>query len=178
LVVGLLAGAGVVAAAVAVLVDPAQALVEPARLRTGATNAVDLLDVVHVTIWPAVAAVGGLVAVFAGLAGVVGGRHWAEAGRRYEREGASASPAAGSPASGSRASGSRAVVTGPVDPLDAWQALTGGDDPTEDAVVGLEEEPSPGAVQPPGTIMEPEQKRVDERAARGEESHGRVAGSI
>jgi uncharacterized membrane protein (TIGR02234 family) len=71
--------------------------------------------------WPAVALVAGLVAVAAGLLVTLRGRRWPGMGRRYERTGGSAAPAA---------------TARPQTPEDrhqaAWKALDRGEDPTED----------------------------------------------
>jgi uncharacterized membrane protein (TIGR02234 family) len=70
--------------------------------------------------WPAVVVAAGLVAVLAGLLVAVRGRHWPGMGRRYERTGGGAAPAA---------------AARPQTPEDrhqaAWKALDRGEDPTE-----------------------------------------------
>jgi uncharacterized membrane protein (TIGR02234 family) len=187
--VGLAAGLGICVTASAVLTDPGAALVEPARLRTGATNAGDLLGAVHLTSWPAVAIVGGLVAVLASVAGLVLGRRWPDAGRRYERTSGPSTTAAtvGAPEPEPRAATVGSAVQRPVvDPIDAWQALSGGVDPTDDGRDalggGAQREASADAPRPPGTIMGDGYPRADGRAASpartaGKESDGRVAGS-
>lgn len=144
LVVGLLAGAGIAGAAVAVLVSPAETLLEPARLRTGASNALDALVGVEATFWPVVAVVGGLVSAVGSGVGLGVARSWPEAGRRYER----------APEIASGASAETPGSSGPVDPLDAWQALTHGSDPTLGGDARAAQEPAAGDAGPPGTIME------------------------
>ena len=73
--------------------------------------------------WPAVVVVAGVVAVIAGLLAAVRGRRWPGMGRRYERSGDPAAPAA------------RAAAR-PQTPEDrhqaAWKALDRGEDPTAD----------------------------------------------
>jgi uncharacterized membrane protein (TIGR02234 family) len=103
-----LAGAGAVACAVAVLADPV-AVVRPSR--TGLVTTVAGLHDVQVTGWPWLAVAAGLALVAAGVVTLVAGRRWAAANRRFEPEGTTASRPENAP--------------------EVWDALSRGEDPTE-----------------------------------------------
>ena len=119
----ILAGAGIAGSAVRVLGDPASALAEEARLRTGTTDAAQRLGLVDVTGWPWVAVAAGVLIVALGVLGCLTHRAWNTAGRRYERETTAASPG-GPVAAAGGTSGTQP------DALDTWQALSRGEDPT------------------------------------------------
>jgi uncharacterized membrane protein (TIGR02234 family) len=74
--------------------------------------------------WPVLAIVAGVLGVLTGLLVVLRGRTWPAMGRRYERPGAAAAPAARRPATPE----DRATA--------AWRALDRGEDPTEETAEG------------------------------------------
>jgi uncharacterized membrane protein (TIGR02234 family) len=88
----------------------------PGLGRAGGRVTVDLT-----TAWPLLAVLAGLLAIGAGLLAVVRGRTWPAMGRRYERTGAPAVPAA-----------TRRPETDEDRAQAAWKALDRGDDPTRD----------------------------------------------
>jgi len=71
--------------------------------------------------WPVLALVAALLGIAAGLLAVLRGRTWPAMGRRYERAGAAAAPAA-----------ARRPQTDEDRAQAAWKALDRGDDPTAD----------------------------------------------
>jgi uncharacterized membrane protein (TIGR02234 family) len=86
---------------------------------------------VSVTIWPWVAAIGGVLILAAGLLTLIGGRSWSGPIRRYER-----TAPGDHPASRQRPA---AAASGPGDetpdetPAGTWDALSRGEDPTSAA---------------------------------------------
>jgi uncharacterized membrane protein (TIGR02234 family) len=121
LVAGAAAGAGLIGSALRVRAEPSGALAEQARARTGTTGASNTLASQDVSGWPWVVVVAGAFVVVACVAGWLSRQAWGVAGRRYERD-----PAAAGGPSEVRTGGD----AGRVDTLDAWQALSQGDDPT------------------------------------------------
>ncbi len=109
-----LVGVGAVAAAVAVLADPHELFERVVAERTGigGTGALDLVESAAATVWPVLAIVAGLAAAALGVGVIVGSRHWPASGRRYER-----------------GTGAAAAATG--DPIEAWDSISRGDDPTD-----------------------------------------------
>lgn len=108
LAVAALAGAGVLAGALAVVADRAGAGRAAAADAAGVT---DLTAPVTLTAWPWATAAAGALAILVALAATVAARRWPEASRRHERD-------AGEPA----AEDDR--------PAADWDALTRGEDPT------------------------------------------------
>jgi uncharacterized membrane protein (TIGR02234 family) len=102
-----LAGAGAVACAVAVLAGPAAAIRMP---RSGLVTSVADLHDVRVTGWPWLAVAAGLALVAAGGLTLVAGRRWAAASRRFDADGA--------------------TPPRPDDAPEVWDALSRGEDPT------------------------------------------------
>jgi uncharacterized membrane protein (TIGR02234 family) len=108
------AGLGVVVAAAAVARDPAGAAASVVLRSTGGTGVA--ASSVQVTAWPWVACVAGICVAGLGLAVLLLGPRW-ETGRRFE----SAPADARAPTGHARPDG---------DPAAAWDALSGGADPT------------------------------------------------
>ncbi|MGC9540247.1 TIGR02234 family membrane protein [Streptomyces sp. UG1] len=109
-----LSGAGTVAAALLGASDSA-ALDEQAAKASGDTAAT--VDAVTHTAWPYVAAVAGVLILFAGLLALRYGRLWPGMSGRYERGGAPRPRR-------------RAQPTDPERPEELWKALDRGEDPT------------------------------------------------
>lgn len=112
-----LLGACVAIAAGLVLADPADAARAQAARQTGIAG--DAVDVVAApTAWPVVALVLGVTLVLAGIGVAATVRRWPRATSRFERSRAAA-----------------AERGGPVapDPIEEWDALSGGEDPTRPA---------------------------------------------
>ena len=105
-----LAGAGALACAVAVLADPASAI-RPAR--SGLVTTVTGVHDVRVTGWPWLAVAAGLALIGAGVLTLVAGRRWAAANRRFDPI-----DTAG------------ATVSRPEHAPEVWDALSRGEDPT------------------------------------------------
>jgi uncharacterized membrane protein (TIGR02234 family) len=106
-IVAVLAGAGIVAAAVAVAADPRQAAAAAVPAATG--RAGPLAGAASLSAWIWLALLGGLVVVAGGLLAAVRGGRWAVPGRRFE--------------TGTRAADGDDAVA-------AWDALSRGEDPT------------------------------------------------
>lgn len=104
-----LAGAWVVAASVAVELDPSAAL-RPSAERVSGVQGVTV-EGIRVTTWPRVCLVGGALLSAAGVLTAVRGRRWAALSERYEAPGAD-----------------RPVA--PAAPAELWNALDRGEDPT------------------------------------------------
>lgn len=105
-----LLGAAIAALALPSLADPAAGTTGAVRTATGVTDVSRLLDGVTGSPWPAVAFAAGALAALLGLAVVARGRRWPVGGARYR-------------------AGEEAVVSS--DPVDEWDALTRGTDPTD-----------------------------------------------
>lgn len=118
-VVAVLGGALVVVSATAAAGRAETVLASSAADRVGVATVGD----VAVTVWPWLAAVLGAGAVLLGVAVVVASRRWQGPSSRHE-VGAVAEPDQGT---GARPA---AEATGSVDPGDAWDALSRGEDPT------------------------------------------------
>lgn len=111
-----LLGAGIVASGLLVLSDPVAAGAPRVTEGTGVagTEAVrGLVDAATTTVWPAVAIAAGAAAVLIGIGIAATARHWPARTRRYDA--VRLAPADG---------------TERIDRLDAWDALSDGDDPT------------------------------------------------
>ena len=86
--------------------------------------------------WPAVAIVGGVLLVLAGIAVLVTGTRWPASSRRYRAARlADADDVAGHDAGGERAASDRAI--------DDWDELSRGDDPTDDQPTTSEADAKP-----------------------------------
>ncbi len=95
---------------------------------SGSGPTAELVAAAIATAWPAVAIVGGVLLVLAGIAVLVTGTRWPTSSRRYRAARlADADEVAGHEAGG-RAASDRAI--------DDWDELSRGDDPTADAVAG------------------------------------------
>lgn len=141
LVVAAAAGVLVVVSTLVVVGDPVPAATAAASASSGVT---DLTSAVELTAWPWAAAATGVLAVLVAGWGIVAARGWTATSGRHERAGqaAPAAPAAGGAApaaatgspAGSAAGPSAGSTTGSdddeIDPHDAWDALSRGDDPT------------------------------------------------
>ncbi|UOR02966.1 Trp biosynthesis-associated membrane protein [Leucobacter allii] len=109
-----LLGAGLIALTLGVVVDPLSAI----RGRITALTGIAGSDTSGMVVWHELSpwvwasVVAGAVAVLAGTAVVVAGGRWAAAGRKYD-----AKP--------------RAAASGAPDRISDWDALSGGDDPSE-----------------------------------------------
>ena len=147
LVVAAAAGVLVVASTLVVIGDPTPAATAAASATSGVT---DLTSPVTLTAWPWAAVATGVLAVVVAVWGAVSARGWTATSGRHERADAAATGAAatgtapgtattpgGQPATsadGSRDAGPDVgAASGPddeIDPHDAWDALSRGDDPT------------------------------------------------
>lgn len=146
LVVAAAAGVLVVASTLVVIQDPTPAATNAASATSGVT---ELTSPVVLTAWPWAAVATGVLAVAVAVWGAVAARGWAATSGRHERAGQG--PAAGAAATGTAAGTAPADDaagrpagddgTGPapdepgadddeIDPHDAWDALSRGDDPT------------------------------------------------
>ncbi len=117
-VIGLL-GVIAVATAIGVLNDPAMVFERVVSDATGlgGTGATDAITTATVMIWPFVAIIGGVATAILGAVIAVVSRDWRSAGRRYERG---------------------TVAVEPGDSVAAWDAISGGDDPTtSDAMIAM-----------------------------------------
>ncbi|WP_198035254.1 TIGR02234 family membrane protein [Streptacidiphilus rugosus] len=115
-----LAGVGAVYAAVAAaLGSGSRALDEKAARSVGLAD-IQATGVAH-TLWPWLAAVGGLLLVLAGLLTVAKGRAWPGMSARYD------APTRGAAKPAPRRAGGSAVTQ---TPADLWKALDRGEDPT------------------------------------------------
>ncbi|PJI85473.1 Trp biosynthesis-associated membrane protein [Luteimicrobium subarcticum] len=135
-VVTAVAGVVVTGAAVGVLRDPRPVAVRAAADTTGVTV---LIEPVHVSVWPWLTAVLGVLVVVVSVLALVGARTWTFS-TRHERAGTVAPPtAAASTASGTAdtAPGAGDGDGGSADAIDAddhhavWDSLSRGEDPTD-----------------------------------------------
>jgi hypothetical protein len=117
-----LAGAGVVASALAVLADPRRAAAPAVPRATGRLG--PLAEPASPSAWVAVAVVAGLVVVVAGAVAAVRGIGWPVPGRRFEPD------AGGAGGAGPGGRGGPTSREGREDPVAAWDALSRGEDPT------------------------------------------------
>jgi uncharacterized membrane protein (TIGR02234 family) len=118
-----LLGVTVIAVTSFVLSDPVAAMAPDLARRTGDAGLEHLRELVtaaDVTAWPAVAIVAGSLMVLLGLAISVTGHRWPRSGRKYSR--------------------TKMEAADSTSPVDEWDALSEGDDPTQ---------PGPGAAEPP-----------------------------
>lgn len=121
LAVALLAGAGVAAGALGVVVGPEAAARSAAADAAGVT---DLTAPVTLTPWPWVTAAAGVLAVLVAGAAALAARRWPEASRRHERGAARPGDDVGA--------GHGTAGRDEPDPAEDWDALTRGEDPTRD----------------------------------------------
>ncbi|WP_119697879.1 Trp biosynthesis-associated membrane protein [Microbacterium halotolerans] len=109
------AGVAMTVAIMPVLVErPVTAVATTVTEHTGLAGVeavADLVTGIALSPWPAVSLVGAVVAVLAGLLTLATAHGWRRGGRRFDT-----SPAAPS--------------SGPVDPIDSWDELSHGEDPT------------------------------------------------
>lgn len=110
--VQVLVGAGIVGFVIPVLSDPQSAAASKVASAYG-VQVVSGVDY-HVSAWPLVAMIGGVLMVLAGVLLAIAGRGW-RSGRRYERT----------------AGGRTVVTTQTMDDIDRWDAFTEGEDPTD-----------------------------------------------
>jgi hypothetical protein len=146
LVVATAAGVLVVVSTLVVVDDPAPAATAAASATSGVT---ELTSPVTLTAWPWAAVATGVLAVVVAVWGAASARGWAATSGRHERADAAAAgagttsgTAAAAGAEGATAPGAVAPAdpangqdesAGPddeIDPHDAWDALSRGDDPT------------------------------------------------
>ncbi|SJM53584.1 Trp biosynthesis-associated membrane protein [Gulosibacter sp. 10] len=116
-------GIGIAVAAGYAASEPAVGFVGPVRELSGITDAEGIGEIIAQgtmsdTVWPFVALAAGAVQAALGVLVVVTARRWPESARRYRR-------AALAPEGEARASTAS-------DPVSQWDALSVGDDPTED----------------------------------------------
>lgn len=136
LVVAAAAGVLVVASTLVVVGDPTPAATAAASATSGVT---ELTSPVTLTAWPWAAVATGVLAVVVAVWGAIAARGWTATSGRHERADAAASasatttgPAATSTTTRTSAADDGTAV-GPddeIDPHDAWDALSRGDDPT------------------------------------------------
>ncbi|MFD6140978.1 Trp biosynthesis-associated membrane protein [Promicromonospora sp. NPDC060271] len=133
LLVAAAAGVLVVVSTLVVVGDPTPAATAAASATSGVT---ELTSPVTLTAWPWAAVASGVLAVVVAVWGAVAARGWAATSGRHERADAAA-PGATAGAPGRRATRTSAAddgtAAGPddeIDPHDAWDALSRGDDPT------------------------------------------------
>ena len=109
-----LLGVTVVVTSVSALTDPIAAAAPALTEHTGVTGIDSLHALVReatVTGWPTLAIIGGVLMVALGVAIAATGRHWPTSGRKYSR--------------------SEAQAVRSTSPVDEWDALSEGDDPTQ-----------------------------------------------
>lgn len=133
-----LAGAALAVTAGQAVLDPAAAAAPDVSAATGTTEAAAAYTV---TFWPWVAVAGGILAVLAGLASLVAGGRWSHS-RRFEApaaEGGGALPTGDGEARAAGEGQRRGAGEGSggadgdeeeLDPMDAWDELSAGNDPT------------------------------------------------
>ncbi|WP_454856928.1 Trp biosynthesis-associated membrane protein [Promicromonospora soli] len=136
LVVAAAAGVLVVTSTLVVVGDPVPAATAAASASSGVT---DLTSPVTLTAWPWAAVATGVLAVVVAVWGAVAARGWTATSGRHERAdaaaagaGATSGPAA-APGGAPTTSSDDGATAGPddeIDPHDAWDALSRGDDPT------------------------------------------------
>ncbi len=126
-----LAGAALLALVWSVVADPAAALAPTLVAATGQTGAAPG-SAARLTGWFWPAAAGGVLVAGGGIIGVLRGRSWALGGRRYQAGAGAAAPAGGAapPGGGSGAPAGGGGAAARDSALDAWDALSRGDDPT------------------------------------------------
>lgn len=133
LLVAAAAGVLVVVSTLVVVGDPTPAATAAASATSGVT---ELTSPVTLTAWPWAAVATGALAVVVAVWGAVAARSWTATSGRHERADAAAS---GSATTGTSADTTRTsadddgTAVGPddeIDPHDAWDALSRGDDPT------------------------------------------------
>jgi hypothetical protein len=133
LVVAAAAGVLVVVSTLVVVGDPLPAATAAASATSGVT---ELTSPVTLTAWPWAAVATGVLAVVVAVWGAIAARGWTATSGRHERADAAASGAtAGAPGSGTTRTSAAddGTAVGPddeIDPHDAWDALSRGDDPT------------------------------------------------
>jgi hypothetical protein len=133
LLVAAAAGVLVVVSTLVVVGDPLPAATAAASATSGVT---ELTSPVTLTAWPWAAVATGVLAVVVAVWGAVAARGWTATSGRHERADAAASGSAtaDAPAPGAtRTSAADGTAVGPddeIDPHDAWDALSRGDDPT------------------------------------------------
>ncbi|MBK0421476.1 Trp biosynthesis-associated membrane protein [Leucobacter sp. CSA2] len=110
-----LLGAGVVAMTLTSTSSPLGAVNGTITELTGITDGVDQVMELAMTPWPWVTLAAGVLAGLLGLFVLITGRRWAQGGRKYE--------------SGTHEPGTK--PTGKPDRISDWDALSDGDDPTQ-----------------------------------------------
>lgn len=114
-VILLLVGAGVIASALSVLVDPVAA----ASTKVGEATGLNAAGADYaLSIWPYVAVLGGIILIVNAAVLAVAGRHWAGS-RKYARD-----------AQTVRDQAAAASGNGQIDEISGWDSLSRGDDPT------------------------------------------------
>lgn len=134
-----LAGATLAVTAVGAVTDPAAAAEPAVSAATGTTEAAAAYAV---TFWPWIAVAGGVLAVLAGVAALVAGGGWSHS-RRFEAPTAEGAGAGRPTADGEvratgegrrrddeEGSGGADAHEEDLDPMDAWDELSAGNDPT------------------------------------------------
>ena len=146
LVVAAAAGVLVVASTLVVVGDPTPAATNAASATSGVT---ELTSPVVLTAWPWAAVATGVLAVVVAVWAGIAARGWTATSARHERAGQGAAAtaagtagepgpagpdagpeAAGTGAAGDPAGGTEDDTDDEIDPHDAWDALSRGDDPT------------------------------------------------
>jgi len=146
LVVAAAAGVLVVASTLVVVGDPTPAATNAASATSGVT---ELTSPVVLTAWPWAAVATGVLAVVVAVWAGIAARGWTATSARHERTGQGAAAtaagtagepgpagpdagpeAAGTGAAGDPAGGTEDDTDDEIDPHDAWDALSRGDDPT------------------------------------------------
>ncbi|MEV0953113.1 Trp biosynthesis-associated membrane protein [Promicromonospora sp. NPDC050249] len=134
LLVAAAAGVLVVASTLVVVGDPTPAATAAASATSGVT---ELTSPVTLTAWPWAAVASGVLAVVVAVCGAIAARGWTATSGRHERADTAASGSATTGTSAGATTGTSAAddgtAVGPddeIDPHDAWDALSRGDDPT------------------------------------------------
>lgn len=134
LLVAAAAGVLVVVSTLVVVGDPTPAATAAASATSGVT---ELTSPVTLTAWPWAAVATGALAVVVAVWGAVAARGWAATSGRHERADATASgsatadaPAPGATTTSAADDGTAVGPDDEIDPHDAWDALSRGDDPT------------------------------------------------
>jgi uncharacterized membrane protein (TIGR02234 family) len=124
-----LAGLGILASVLQTALDPEGAVHDAAVAAAGLTS--PTVDNVAVTGWPVVAAVGALLILFGGLAGVLRGSRWPVMSGRYERRPDAGTTTVSTERDRSTLRHSDRPQTGGTGQRQMWDALDRGEDPTD-----------------------------------------------
>ncbi|WP_082305214.1 Trp biosynthesis-associated membrane protein [Leucobacter japonicus] len=125
-----LLGAGLAALTISVVVRPLEAITGTITSLTGITgaNTTSLVVWSQLSAWVWVCVAAGVIAALLGVTVVVWGGRWVTGGRKYDASAPTAATAAGQP-----------------DRISDWDALSGGDDPSDDEDLDADRTPDTDA---------------------------------